>query len=139
MPTVKLTTRDIKGFAYQGSGGSRDARWDRSLPGFGVRIYPTGRKAFLVSYRAEGQKRMMVVGDCGSMTLDEARRRAKKLFVEVEDGHDPLLKKQHAAQSQTFGDLIERYIKDHAIGPRGEDHPRKRTWRPVGALSKRRR
>ena len=129
MPTAKLTTRDIKGFVYQGSSGSRDVRWDRSLPGFGVRIYPTGRKAFLVSYRAEGQKRMMVLGDFGSMTLDQARRRAKKLFVNVEDGQDPLLEKQRAAHGQTMGDLIDRYIKDHAIGPRGEGDPHKRTWR----------
>ncbi len=43
MATVKLTTKAIKAFQYEGDGKSRDVRWDTALPGFGLRIYPTAK------------------------------------------------------------------------------------------------
>ncbi len=121
MPTVKLTTGAIKPLKYEGDGRSGDFRWDRSLPGFGVRVYPTGRKAFVVSYRARGRKRLMVLGTFGAMTLDEARKRAKRALVAVSDGQDPLEAKQRAAQGETLAELIEAYIERHA-------KKQKKTW-----------
>ena len=93
MPTLKLKQNNIKGFVYEG-GGKRDVRWDAALPGFGVRVYPSGEKAFLISYRVRNRKRMMVRGTYGKMTLDQARTRARKLFVKIEDGIDPLEEKR---------------------------------------------
>ena len=52
MPSIRLNKRTIDAFRCEGKDGSRDVRWDTALPGFGVRIYPTGRKAFLISYGA---------------------------------------------------------------------------------------
>ena len=48
--------------AEEGDGVSRDVRWDASLPGFGVRIYPSGKKTFVLSYREAGRKRLMTLG-----------------------------------------------------------------------------
>jgi hypothetical protein len=39
----------------------------------GVRIYPTGKKAFVLFYRASGRQRLMTLGDYGRYTVDEAR------------------------------------------------------------------
>jgi integrase len=75
----------------------------------------------LLSYRAAARKRMMVIGDFGPMTLDQARARARKMLVEVEDGRDPLDEKQSAALGETFGELIDAYIERHA-------KVRKKTW-----------
>lgn len=52
--------------AEEGDGVSRDVRWDASLPGFGVRIYPSGKKTFVLSYREAGRKRLMTLGAYGS-------------------------------------------------------------------------
>ncbi len=48
---MKLTKRSIDGFHYQGDGHSRDVRWDSAVRGLGLRVYPSGRKAFVLSYR----------------------------------------------------------------------------------------
>ncbi len=47
----KLTKRNIDDAHYEGDGGSRDVRWDTSMPGFGLRVYPSGRKSLVLSYR----------------------------------------------------------------------------------------
>ncbi len=59
----KLTKRYIDAARYEGDGSSRDVRWDGAMPGFGLRIYPSGRKSFVLSYRTSAaRKRMIVLG-----------------------------------------------------------------------------
>ncbi len=76
---AKLTKRAIDSFRYR---GGWDVRWDDDVPGFGIRLYPSGKKAFVLSYRASGRKRLMVLGRYGAdLTLDQARERAQKHLV----------------------------------------------------------
>ena len=117
---AKLTKRAIDSFRYD---GGWDVRWDDDIPGFGVRVYPSGKKAFVLSYRTKGRKRLMVLGRYGAdLTLDQARERAQKHLVNVRDGTDPLEERQKAAQGRTFGGLITSYIERHA-------KVHKKTWR----------
>ncbi len=122
----KLTQRDINAFTYR---GGWDVRWDSAVPGLGLRIYPSGKKAFLVSYRIRGRKRRMALGAYGAITLDQARRQARRVLVQVQEGRDPLEERQRVAQGETFGDLIKKYVTDYAKGPRFPEKPRKKTWR----------
>ena len=116
----KLTKRAIDAFRY---GGGWDVRWDEDVPGFGLRLYPSGKKAFVLSYRASGRKRLMVLGRYGAdLTLDQARERAQKHLVQVRDGADPMEERRRAAQGRTFGDLIDTYVERHA-------KVHKKTWR----------
>ncbi len=117
---MKLTNKSIKAFVYD---GGWDVRWDDAVPGLGVRIYPSGKKAFVLSYRAGGRKRMMVLGRYGAdLTLDQAREKARKERVRVRDGTDPLEEKKRAAKGSTFGDLLDAYLDRHA-------RVHKATWR----------
>ncbi len=123
MPKQKLTQAAIKTSRYKGDGASRDVRWDLGLPGFGLRVYPSGRKAFVLSYRNQAnRKRMMTLGDFGVLTLDQARKRAQKALVAVEDGADPLDEKAKRKTGRTFGDLRAEYLDRHAKA-------KKRSWR----------
>ena len=117
---AKLTKRAIDSFRYR---GGWDVRWDDDIPGFGVRIYPSGKKAFVLSYRADGRKRLMVLGRYGAdLTLDQARTRARRHLVQVRDGLDPLEERSKKAAGQTFKVLIEAYIERHA-------KVHKKTWK----------
>jgi len=79
---VKLTKSAIDRLVYRNTGNSQDIRWDDALPGFGVRVYPTGKKSFVLSYRVNGRKHLMVVGRYGITTLNEARKKAKQILAD---------------------------------------------------------
>lgn len=115
----KLTKRLIDSFEY--SRGT-DVRWDESIPGFGVRIYPSGKKAFILRYRAQGRKRLLTLGRFGAdLTLEQARDKAKAHRVSVRDGKDPLEERKRLSQGKTFGDLWDKYLRDYAKA-------HKKTW-----------
>ena len=99
---------------YQGAGKSRDVRWDSAVVGLGVRVYPGDHKAFVLSYRVHGRKRLMTLGSCNVVTLDQARRQAKKHLLAASDGHDPLEAKQKAARGETVQDLCAAYLEQYA-------------------------
>ena len=117
---MKLTKRFIDSAKYDGS--SQDIRWDDQLPGFGVRLYSTGRKSFVLSYRAQGRKHIMTIGAYGPLTLDQARKKARKHLAEVIDGGDPLESRQKAARGATMAVLCNDFLKLYA-------KQRKKTWR----------
>jgi integrase len=119
---VDLTISYIKDVLYEGDGKSRDVRWDASLPGFGVRVYPSGKKSFVLSYRHAGRKKLIVLGAFGDLTVKQAREKAHKVRVTVKDGDDPLEIKRKDHQGRTFRDLAAKYIADYAM-------PNKKTWR----------
>ncbi|MGH8251646.1 MAG: hypothetical protein ACREVI_13295 [Steroidobacteraceae bacterium] len=52
-----LTKRVIETLSYRGTAPERAVRWDDLVPSFGVRIYPSGRKTFVINYRHQGRMR----------------------------------------------------------------------------------
>jgi integrase len=87
-----------------------------------VRLYPAGAKGFVLSYRVHGRKRLMVLGAYGVLTLDQARREARKLLVAVEAGGDPLNDRWKESKGQTVRELCLAYLERHA-------KPHKKTWK----------
>jgi len=116
---AKLTESFIKKLAYTGNKekNERDVRWDTALDGFGIRIYPSGKKAFVISYWCNRTKRLKTIGDCGILTLEQARDRARRDLVGLLDGVDPLAARDLNRESGTFAEFaesfLERYTKPH--------------------------
>ncbi len=111
---MKLTKKIIDQAKYNGDGKSRDVCWDSSFPGFGVRIYPSGRKSFVLSYRVEGRKRLIVIGVYGAWTLDQAQKRAREFLVDLQKDSDPLEEKQKKSRGETVKDLCRAYLDNYA-------------------------
>lgn len=104
---AKLTKRAIDAL------GPRDKdyfEWDDELPGFGVRVWPTGRKTYVAQYRSGGQTRRFKIGVHGPLTVEEARKEAKAVLGDVARGEDPQLDRATNRKSLTIADLVEDYF-----------------------------
>jgi len=120
---VKLTKTYIDRAEYEGTNKSRDARWDRTLPGFGVRVYPSGRKSFIIKYtNKHGRQRQKTLGTFGELTLQQARQLARDDFHSIRKGNDPLAEREQALNAETIDDLCSAYIDKHA-------KPHKKSWK----------
>lgn len=85
--------------------------WDSELKGFGVRLTPGGR-AYIAQGRVNGVNRRVSLGKHGVITLQEARRKAKKQLSGMFDGIDPVVeKKRSEAFSLTLRAIADSYLK----------------------------
>ena len=90
--------------------------WDDELPGFGVRIYASGRRSYLVQYRVARRTRRITLGLHGALTPEEARRQAKIKLGEIAGGADPAETKKLDREGMTIRELCERYLVDAELG-----------------------
>jgi integrase len=119
---MALTQRQVKNARYRGDGMSADYRYDGTVPGFGLRVYPSGRKAFILHYRnASRRPRLLTLGPAGALTLEQARKRARRAFVAILDGADPVAERRKPA-GMTLAAFAPLYIERHA-------KPRKKSWK----------
>lgn len=87
--------------------------WDRDLTGFGVRVYPNGRKAYVVQTRnAEGRTRRPSLGRHGQITADLARKKALEVLSDFAKGQDPSAKKKATSNNLSVTELCERYCAE---------------------------
>ena len=64
--------------------------WDSELKGFGVRVYPTGSKVFVVQTRSRGKVKRVTLGPHGVITADQARRKAARTIARFKGLEDDL-------------------------------------------------
>ena len=120
MPVVTFTARFVESLPPPATG--QCDYWDRMLPGFGLRVSFGGRKAWVVRYHANSRLRRLTLGPFPTLSLAEARDRAKLALLQAASGADPATAKRAARNAETFGDLAVEYIEHYA-------KVRKRTWR----------
>ena len=108
---IKLTKRSVEGLEIQ----DRDYFvWDREVSGFGVRVFTSGRKTYLVQYRAGGRTRRRSIGKHGVLTAEEARHEARKLLGEVAKGGNPAEDMQRMLRGATIDCLCNRFLAEYA-------------------------
>ncbi|MCJ9730546.1 integrase family protein [Bradyrhizobium sp. PRIMUS42] len=102
--------------------------WDAKLPGFGVRVRPTGAKSFIVVYRAGTGRtapvRRYTVAAVGKLAPEAARTQAKILLGNIANGADPAAEKRASRPKRdrlTFDALADRYIAEYVIGTGGKE------------------
>jgi len=87
--------------------------WDGELPGFGVRIMPSGRRSYLVQYRTGRRSRRVTLGPHGVLTLDQARGMAIEALAEVRSGGDPAGERKERRSALTVQELANRFDAEH--------------------------
>ena len=107
---TKLTKRVVENLAPE---PKERIVWDQELSGFGIRIYPTGRKVYIVQYRSFGRTRRKNLGQHGVLTADEARKDAKLVQADVARGGDPSAERKAKLRSPTVAQLGERFLTDY--------------------------
>lgn len=118
MPTVDLTPR----LARESTPGARDTiLFDKTLPGFGLRIHRSGRKVWIVQARIEGRSRRIVIARHGEMELAEARRRARDTLARIRAGENPADDIRNEKETPTLREFADEYLR------RSEPH-----WKPSG-------
>lgn len=106
--------------------------WDDELAGFGVRVWSSGKRSYIVQGRANGKSRRVVIGLHGSplsptetLTPDKARKLAMGLIANFSKDIDPVHEKQRKQSlSVTLQDVCDVYLKERRTAKGGELTPR---------------
>ena len=98
----------------------------REGSGFAIRVYPNGKKTWLLIYTFEGCRKWFSLGPYPDVDLVKARKRYRDALNGLADGVDPgakaRLAKLERQREPTVNDLIKEYIEKWA-------KPRKRSWK----------
>jgi integrase len=76
--------------------------WDNDPRGLGLRLLPSGRKTWVLRYRYRGRQRLNDLGDFGTLTLEQARKKARGKIVRIENGEDPFAKREDGKTLKSF-------------------------------------
>jgi hypothetical protein len=103
--------------------------WDSELAGFSLRIEKSGTKTFIVRYRADGggrsaPRRFITIGRFGTLTVEEARRRAKSLLGAAAVGDDPAAERSAKRREMTASALVDLYEEEGCFIQRGMNQGR---------------
>jgi integrase len=109
----KLTPGFVKTAALPEK-GDRVLYWDTDLRGFGLMVTKAGHRSYVVQYRFQGFSQRMATKSV--LSLDEARRWARKMLGQVANGINPLdrrkeeTRKKRAAASNSLRAICEEYL-----------------------------
>ena len=94
--------------------GEREAVfWDHELSGFGVRVYPSGTKVYMVQTRSGGKSRRVTIGRHGVLSAEQARRKAAQVIASIKSGGEPARPQSWPDAGPTIAEVADRYLKEH--------------------------
>ncbi len=110
---AKLNKRTVD----QAKAGNKDYFiWDDELPGFGLRVFASGKRSYLIQYRAAGRTRRYTIGLHGVWTPETARQEAKVQLGRVARGDNPSEERQLDHKAITVKELCALYVADLNAG-----------------------
>ena len=87
--------------------------WDHELSGFGVRVYPSGTKVYLVQTRSGGKSRRVTIGRHGVLSAEQARRKAAQVIASIKSGGELDRPQSWPDAGPTIAEVADRYLKEH--------------------------
>lgn len=132
-PKPSLTHRKAEAEKAKVQPGERREVWDTDVKGLCLRTSATGVQTWVYRYRIRGRQPRYTIGRFDVINLAEARKRARALQVQIDEGKDPSAERRQAraedaAPLRTFNDLADLYLQHCADGD----------WRPMGKAKRQR-
>ena len=87
--------------------------WDNDLTGFGVRVYPSGARVYVVQSRGPGGLKRVTVGRHGVISADQARRRGALILARIKAGEDPVAAPLGVEPGPAVAELAARYYREY--------------------------
>ena len=106
---LTISKRTVDGLSVE---GKEAVFWDRELPGFGVRVYPSGTKKYVAQSRGPAGIRRVSLGRHGETTAEEARKKAAAAIARIKEGGKPAT--EPPEREPTVAELAKRYLEAHA-------------------------
>ena len=117
---LKFTKRAIEGLPLpfdkqretyldtdQEGAAKRDA-----VPGLQLTVSAKGTKSFVLCRKLNGKTKKVTVGRFPAWTVELARKKARELIVEMNQGSDPIKKrKQDRVKGVTLGEVFDEYLR----------------------------
>jgi hypothetical protein len=129
----KLTKRFVENIR---PAGKDVVLWDQNMPGFGLRVQPSGIRSYVVQYRnAQRRSRRLTIGKHGVVTAERAREIARQILNSVhdhKDPRDPVAERRALINAPTVNHLLDQYIAEHV-----QKRNRRRTQEEVKRLIER--
>jgi integrase len=115
---VKLGKRVIEGFALPASG--RQYIFDTDVPALALCLTAAGSKTFYVYRRVQGKPQRIRLGGYPELTVEQARKRAAEVNLQIVDGQNPQQAKRRLREEPTVQEIFDLWMR-HAKA-------NKRTW-----------
>jgi len=90
--------------------------WDDELLGFGLRVFASGKRSYLIQYRSAGRSRRYTIGQHGVWTPELARKEANVQLGRVAQGDNPAEERQLDHKAMTVKELCDLYFSDLKAG-----------------------
>jgi integrase len=90
--------------------------WDDDLPGFGLRVFASSKRSYIIQYRALGRSRRYTIGPHGVWTPEKARQEAKVQLGRIAQGDNPAEEKLIDRHAITVKELCQMYLGDLHAG-----------------------
>jgi integrase len=139
---MKLTQSNVSRLCVLAAGEDDKIFFDEEVPGFGLRLRRGGSRKWVVHYRLGGIQHRHTIGAASVLTVEEARRKARKVLVDVDDGKDPAADK--VAKRASAALLFKSVMKDYLAVRQAEMKPRShqestrhltKHWKPLHGLA----
>ncbi len=111
MARIRLTQARIE--ALRSGKAVRDIR-DAELKGFGVRLYPSGRRCFFINNQHEGKRVWRIIGDASSLSVGAARAKARSMLAAGRNGAP--VAPDHILFEEAAEEVFRRYARNWKPG-----------------------
>ena len=107
---VKLTDKIIRSLESPVTGNR--LFYDSEIPGFAVRVTARSARSFVLNFYASEVERRLTIGSYPAWSVLAARKRAKELRREIDNGNDPMAKVE---PSKTVAEVLHDFILPYAL------------------------